>query len=170
MVHIKKVTKTIDSINNFIGKVGAWSVVIIMFLVVFEVITRRVFGSPTIWTFETITMIFGFYFLIIGAYAVLHKSIVSVDLLYERFSLKTKAILDIVTYLILFFPFVIGIFYFSIGVAEKSWIVRETTSSLFGAPVYLLKTVIPVAFGLLLLQGISELLKSVYVLIKGVEV
>ncbi|WP_216830278.1 TRAP transporter small permease subunit [Alkalihalobacterium elongatum] len=164
---LKKIIKGIDTINLWVGKLGAWSIIILTLLVVFEVISRRVFNSPTIWTYETITMVYGFHFMIVAAYALLHKSIVSVDILYERFSLKAKAILDLITYFIFFFPFVLGVFYVSYGNALFSWSINETSSSLFGAPVYLSKTVIPIAFGLLALQGLSEVLKRIYVLVRG---
>ncbi|GGB53233.1 hypothetical protein GCM10011409_33510 [Lentibacillus populi] len=167
MENISKIIKVIDSINSWVGKIGAWSIVALTLLIVFEVISRRVFNSPTIWTYEMITMTFSFHFMIVGGYALLQKSLVSVDVLYNRLSLKVQAIMDIITYFILFFPFILGVFFVSIGNAQESWAVMETSSSLFGAPVYLTKTVIPVAFGLLSLQGISEVLKRVLVLMKG---
>ncbi|MDQ0337914.1 TRAP-type mannitol/chloroaromatic compound transport system permease small subunit [Caldalkalibacillus uzonensis] len=164
---IKKVIHIIDTVNDWIGKIGAWSVLVLTFLVVFEVISRRVLNSPTIWTYETITMVYGFHFMIVAAYALLHKSMVSVDIIYEKFPLKTRAWLDLCTYVLFFFPFVVGIFWIGMDYAAKSWAIKETSSSLFSPPVYPLKTVIPVAFGLLLLQGISEVLKRIVILVKG---
>src|SRR5699024_3868475 len=96
----------------------------------------------------------------------LHKSLVSVDLLYDSFGERTKAILDIITYLILFFPFIVSVLYVSYEQALFSWEIKEKSSSLFGAPVYLSKTVIPMAFALLMLQGISEILKRIAVLLE----
>jgi TRAP-type mannitol/chloroaromatic compound transport system permease small subunit len=161
---IKKYTNTIDSISNWVGKIGAWSVLILMVLVVFEVISRRIFNAPTIWTFETITMIYGFHFMIVAAYGLLHKAMVSVDSVYEKFSVRNRAILDIISYLVLYFPFVIGIFIVSLDFVKRSWAIKEVSQSLFAAPVYLYKTIIPIVFGLLILQGISEMLKQVIIL------
>ncbi|MEW9674542.1 TRAP transporter small permease subunit [Ammoniphilus sp. 3BR4] len=158
---IKKITRIIDGISNWVGKVGAWSVLVIMVLVVFEVVSRRVFNAPTIWTFETITMLYGVHFMTVAAYGLLHKAMVSVDSLYEKFSPKKRAVLDILSYLVLYFPFVVGIFIVSLDFMERSWAIKETSQSLFAAPVYLYKTIIPLVFGLLILQGISEVLKQV---------
>lgn len=169
MEFLKKVTKTIDALTNWVGKMGAWSVLIIMVLVVFEVVSRRVFNAPTIWTFETITMIYGFHFMIVAAYGLLHKAMVAVDSLYEKFSLRKRAILDIISYFVLYFPFVVGIFYVSLDFVSRSWAMKETSQSLFAAPVYLYKTLIPIVFGLLILQGISEVLKQVIFLSTGTE-
>ena len=164
---VHKVIKGIDALNSWIGRIGSWSIIVLTLLIVFEVISRRVFNSPTIWTYEVITMVFGFHFMIVAAYALLHKSLVSVDLLYNRLSQKKQAIMDLITYFILFFPFIIFIFYISVGNAVYSWGMRETSSSLFGAPVYLTKTIVPIAFCLLMLQGISEVLKRIVILVKG---
>jgi len=158
---IKKVTKVIDNINIFVGKIGAWSIVVLMLLIVFEVVSRKIFNSPTIWTYETITMLFGFHFMIVAAYALVYKSLVNVDVLYERMSPKVQAVLDIITYLFIFFPFIILVLLFSFEEARHSWAVKESSSSLFGAPVYLTKTVIPITFTMLGLQGISEILKRI---------
>jgi len=164
MEFLKKVTNTIDRLSTWVGKIGAWSVLVIMALVVFEVVSRRVFNAPTIWTFETITMVYGFHFMMVAAYGLLHKAMVSIDSFYEKFTLRKRAILDIVSYLVLYFPFVIGIFIVSIDFTSRSWAMKETSQSLFAAPVYLYKTLIPVVFGLLILQGISEVLKQVIIL------
>ncbi|WP_339237043.1 TRAP transporter small permease subunit [Oceanobacillus sp. FSL W7-1281] len=164
---VHKVIKGIDTINLWVGRIGSWSILVLTLLIVFEVISRRVFNSPTIWTYEVITMVFGFHFMIVAAYALLYKSLVSVDLLYNRLSEKKQAIMDLITYFILFFPFIIFVFYISFGNAVDSWIIKETSSSLFGAPVYLTYTIVPIAFGLLVLQGISEVLKRIVILAKG---
>ncbi|MDM5334249.1 TRAP transporter small permease subunit [Ureibacillus composti] len=164
---IKKFIKVIDSISDWVGKIGSWSILVIMVLVVFEVVSRRVFNAPTIWTFETLTMLYGFHFMIVASYALLHKAMVSVDSIYEKFSTRNRAILDILSYIFLYFPFVGGVFYYSLEFVSKSWAIKETTNSLLAAPVYLYKTIIPIVFGLLILQGISEVIKQVLILKSG---
>ncbi|AOV07481.1 TRAP transporter small permease subunit [Sporosarcina ureilytica] len=166
---MKKITNGIDAINLWVGRIGAWSVLALTLVIVFEVVSRRLLNSPTIWGYEVITMIYGFHFMIVAGYALLHKSLVSVDILYERFSPKMKAILDIATYLMLFFPFVITVLFVSYDQAIFSWSIQEKSSTLFGAPLYLTKTVIPIAFLLLALQGGSEVLKRIMILMKEGE-
>lgn len=163
---INRMIKIIDKLNDVIGKIGSWTVLILMLIVVFEVISRRIFSSPTIWSYEVTTMLFGTYFMILAAYGVLHKSHVIVDTLYEKFSVRNRAILEIASYLLLYFPFVISILFYSLRFVDSSWAIRETSPTLFAGPVYLFKTMIPIAFGLLLLQGISEVLKQVVILTK----
>lgn len=139
-----------------------------LFFVVYEVITRRVFGKPTVWTFEIITMTFGFHFMFAAAYTLLHRKMACVDLLYSRLSPKKQAVLDIFTYGLFFFPFVIGVLIYSVSYAFYSWETLERSWSVFAPPIYPFKTVIPIVFALLLLQGISEVLKRILIL-KGEE-
>lgn len=164
---MKNVIKVIDRVNRIVGKLASWSVVFIVILIMFEVISRRILYAPTIWTVEVSTMIFGFYFMMIAAYGLLTNSLVSVDIIYEKFSPKTKAILDLVTYSLFFLPFVLGVLYAGYHFALNSWIQKEVSWSAFSPPVYPLKTVIPVSMFFLLLQGISEILKRVVALVEG---
>ncbi len=161
---MRKIIQYIDRLNDIVGKVCAYSILAMMFLVVYEVVTRRVFNAPTVWSFEMITMFFGFHFMMVIPYTLLHKGIVNVDLLYATLTKRNQAILDLVTYAIFFFPFVGGILFKAIPYAAESWAQNETSWSVFAPPIYPFKTVIPVAFAFLLLQGISEVLKRVLIL------
>ncbi|GHV54351.1 hypothetical protein FACS1894206_06950 [Deltaproteobacteria bacterium] len=161
---MKKLIARIESLNNIIGRICSYSILIMMLLVVYEVFTRRVLNSPTVWTFEAITMIFGFHFMMVMPFTLLNKGIVNVDLFYNKLNIKNRALLDVLTYALLFFPFVGGIFLFAVPYAIDSWQTLETSWSVFAPPIYPFKTVIPVAFGLLLLQGIAELFKRILIL------
>jgi|SRR5699024_8685256 len=164
---MKKTIQLIDRIQEFVGKLVSWSVILIVILILFEVISRRFFNAPTIWTVEIVTMIFGFYFMMIAGYGLLTNSLVSVDVIYEKFTPKVKAIIDLITYTFLFLPFVIGVLYGGYVFAVTSWIQKEVSWSAFSPPVYPIKTVIPIAMFLLLLQGISEIMKRIVILVEG---
>ncbi|MCL2001158.1 MAG: TRAP transporter small permease subunit [Planctomycetes bacterium] len=165
---MRKIIRWIDGLNDVIGKICSYSILIMMLLVVYEVITRRLFNRPTVWTFESITMAYGFHFMMVIPYTLLHKGIVNVDLLYNALSRRNQAILDLATYAAFFFPFVGGVMFVAIPYAIESWLQKETSWSVFAPPIYPFKTVIPVAFALLLLQGVSETLKRILIL-KGEE-
>lgn len=152
MQAIRHLIRILDGISDWVGRIGAWSVLAMMLVTVFEVVSRRVFNAPGIWAFETITMLFGFHFMIVAAYALLHRSIVSVDLLYEHLGPRAQALLSIVSYLVLFFPFVITVAVHGIAFTEYSWSMGETSNTAFAPPLYPFKAVIPVCFALLALQ------------------
>ncbi len=145
-----------------------WALVVVVGIIVYEVITRRVFGSPHVWTYEIITFFYGFHFMILAAYALLHKSHVAIDIIYIRFSPKKQAVLDLVTYLLFFFPFVIILLYVGFDNAVASWATREKTLTA-RLPLVLpgMKTVTPVTALLLLLQGFAIFYRRLYFLKKG---
>lgn len=164
-----KVISIIERINEIVGKVCSYSILIVMCLVVYEVLTRRLLNKPTVWTFETITIFYGFHFMMSFAFTLMNKAMVNVDLLYNKLSERKRAIVDIITYLTFFFPFVVGVLYFAIPWTIASWQQLERSWSVFAPPIYPFKTVVPVAFSLLVLQGIAEILKRVATLKKKEE-
>ena len=161
------VAKYIDILNEWIGKIFSWAIVVLTLLAVFEVIERVVFNSPTIWGFEVATQIFGLYFMIIAGYALLHDSHVSVDVFTYYLSPRKKAIIDIFAYLVFFFPFTLVCIWHGYFFAAKSWAIKETSMSVYGGALYPIKTVIFVSFVLLFLQGVSEVVKKIVFLTKG---
>ncbi len=163
----KKFLSSIDMINEWIGRVLCFLVVLITLLVVYEVMMRRVFGAPTIWTFETTKQLYAAHFMLLTPFALLHNAHVSVTIFYQRLSARIQALLDIISYLVFFFPFAAIVLWKGFYFAEKSWAMQETSWSVFSPPLYYVKTVIPVTAALLILQGLSVFVKRIIVLIKG---
>lgn len=164
----KKISGFCDAINEWTGRIFSWVVVPLVLLTVMEVILRRFVGSPTIWSFEVLKQLYGLHFMVVAGFGLLYSSHVSVDVFTIALSKKKKAVLDIISYVLFFFPFCIVCIWQGYFFAERSWAMKETTWSVFAPPVYPIKTVIIISFILLLIQGISEVIKRVYI-IKGVE-
>lgn len=156
-----------DGISEWTGRIFSWVIILLMLLVVFEVVMRRFLNRPTIWSFEISIQLYALHFMIVAAYGLLHNAHVSVDVIYERFGSRTKAVLDVITYLIFFFPFLFILLKVSIPYVEKSWAVREVSWSVFAAPLYPVKTVIPVTVILLIIQGLSIFVRQLYFAVKG---
>ncbi|MBI5969272.1 MAG: TRAP transporter small permease subunit, partial [Deltaproteobacteria bacterium] len=85
----REFTKICDSVSEWTGQGAAWLIWIVMGLCVYEVITRRFFDSPHIWTYEVTNIFYGAHFMILAAYTLLYRGHVSVDIVYVRFSRKT---------------------------------------------------------------------------------
>jgi TRAP-type mannitol/chloroaromatic compound transport system permease small subunit len=166
---IIKITRAIDRISDFTGKAAMYLSLLLLGVIVFEVFSRRLFNAPTIWTYEASTMLFGAFIMLIMPYGLLHKVNVSVDIITQRFSPKTQRIIDLVTYFVFFSPFVLILLYTGSKFAMSSWEVRETSWSNWKPPLYYIKACIPLAAFLTLLQGVSEILKRVMVLMDGEE-
>ncbi len=165
---MKTVVRLLDSISEWTGRIFGWVIVPLVLLTVMEVILRRFLNTPTIWSFEVLKQLYGLHFMIVAAFALLYRSHVSVDVFTMMLSKKAKAILDIITYSIFFFPFCIICVWQGYSFAARSWAMKETSWSVFAPPLYPIKTVIVITFALLILQGISDVIKRVYI-IKGVE-
>jgi len=168
---VKRLVRFLDSISEWTGRIFGWVIVPLVLLTVMEVILRRFLNAPTIWSFEVLKQLYGLHFMIVAAYALLYRAHVSVDVFTMLLSKKGKAILDIITYFLFFFPFCIVCVWQGYSFAARSWAMKETSWSVFAPPLYPIKTVIIITFILLILQGISEVIKTVNVLVeeKGVS-
>lgn len=169
-MRIKTLLNIMDQISEWTGKIFVWLVIPLTILVVYEVISRRFFNAPHIWTTEVTDFIYGPHFMLVAAYTLLYKSHVRIDVIYERFSPRTRGILDIITYMVFFFPFISIVFYQGIIFAATSWSIGETSDSAALTILPLVKTVIPVSIGLLLIQGLATYIRAIMQAIKGEEI
>ncbi|MFO7750843.1 MAG: TRAP transporter small permease subunit [Desulfobacteraceae bacterium] len=162
MTLVNKLLAFIDKMNEWVGKIFACLIVPLMLLIVFEVFTRRILGNPTVWTFEVITQLYAALFMMAAPLTLLLGRHVSVDILAMKLSPKKRAVMDIFTHLIFFFPFVLILFNEGFEYAKLSWeLLEKKHSAGFAMPIYPLKTVIPVTAFLLFLQGLSNVIKKI---------
>ena len=169
-MQLKTILKGFDRISEWSGRIFVWLVIPLTVVVVYEVISRRVFNAPHIWATEVTNYLYGPHFMLVAAYTLLYKSHVSIDIIYGRYSPRTRGILDIITYVVFFFPFCSIVFYQGIIFALTSWSIGETSESAALRVVPLIKTVIPVTFGLLLIQGLANFIRSIMLVLKGKEI
>ena len=94
----------ISQINEKIGRVGALLILPMVGVVVYEVIMRYIFAAPTSWGFEVTTFIYGIHYIMGISYTQLHKGHVAIDIFEARLPSKKRAILSIITSLVIFFP------------------------------------------------------------------
>jgi len=146
------------------GWLAGWLIVPITVAVSYEVIARYAFHAPTMWSYEVGWMLYGAQFMLAGAYTLLKGGHIRTDVLYERWSPKKRATVDAVCYVLFFFPGMLGILYAGAVEAAHAWEIGERTGlRLLGVPVpmSMLRAVIPLTAALLLLQGVSELIRCV---------
>lgn len=146
-----------------IAKLGSWLILPMTGALVYEVIARYIFDSPTIWAYDITYMLSGTLFMLGAAYALRNGSHVRADFLMSTLRPRWQAMIDVVLYLIGYFPAMVLFFWASFDFALQSWQQHETYPQSPWMPIiYPLKTVMPVALLLLLLQGIAELLKALW--------
>ncbi len=155
------VIRVIDALNEAVGRIVAVVAIIFAGIIIYDVVMRYALGSPTRWSFDVSKQLFGFYFVMLGAYALRHKAHVRVDIVTENFSRTWQRIIDVLGYAIFFFPFTYVFTTKSWDFAMTSWSQGETTYGAIQMQVYPLKIAMAVAAGLLLIQGIAEVLKII---------
>ena len=156
----KTIITLIDTINEKIGRTGALLILPMVGVVVYEVIMRYIFTAPTSWGFETTTFIYGIHYILGLSYTQLHDGHVCIDIFEARLPTKKRALLSIITGLLIFFPTFICMTIFSWRYALDSWMNWEHQSTSWGPVLYPFKTLMAIGFTLLLLQNFSKLLKD----------
>ena len=142
------------------GRAFGWCILILTFSVSYEVFVRYVLNAPTVWVFDMMVQMYGALFLMAGAYALAQDSHVRGDVLYRLFPVRVQATIDFILYILFFFPGMLALFWFGAEIASDSWRYKEVSwNSPARIQIYYFKTLIPVAGGLLIIQGIAEILR-----------
>jgi TRAP-type mannitol/chloroaromatic compound transport system permease small subunit len=163
-----RLIRIIDAINIKVGKTVSWFTFLLVLITIYDVLMRYVFKAGTIWIQEAEWHLFAANFMLAGGWTLLRDGHVRVDLFYAKFNPKTKALIDLLGTIVFLLPFCALIIWASMPFVIASWSMLEVSPDPGGLPaLYLLKTVIPVTFFLIGIQGISQLIKNFYVLIKG---
>lgn len=165
---LARVVRTIDGVSEWSGRLFAWLILPMVGGLTYEVIVRYLFHAPTIWAYDITYMLYGSHFMLGAAYTLLKGGHIRTDIFYERWTPRQQALVDAVLYLFLFFPGMAFFFWMGWEEAARSWMILEKSdASPWRPPLYPFKTVIPVAALLLILQGVSEFLKSAYRALTG---
>ncbi|MEL4894040.1 TRAP transporter small permease subunit [Crocosphaera sp. Alani8] len=165
MQKLLSIAKIIDTINEWIGKLTYWLVLLMIFVGVWNVIGRylgRFIGQnlTSNGLIEIQWYLFDIVFLLGAAYTLKHDEHVRVDLLYKDWSPKRKALANFIGVFIFLIPFCLMIIYYSWGNVVNSWKIWEMSSDPGGLPRYPIKSMIIVSYILLIFQGMAEAIKN----------
>lgn len=156
--------RTVDGMNQWIGNIFCWLMMPLVFITALEVFMRYVVKKPTIWAWDVNIQIFAAITFLGGGYSLLEKGHVTVDVLTINMQKRNKAILDIVTSA--FFFFGIGaLMYGGWEMFMMSWKCKEAMPTIWAPPYYWMKLLVPLGCLLLLLQGLSDLFKNIFIFI-----
>jgi len=164
-----RTVRMIDKFTDTTGTWVAWLNVPLVLVVAYEVFARYVFHAPTIWSFDLTYMFYGTIFMLGAAFA-LHKGAhIRTDFFYEKWSVKTKGIVDATSYIVFFFPSIFMLLVISGGEAWYAFDIKETSEQTPWRPIlWPYKSVVPLTCVFLLIQGVSELIKSFYAARMGI--
>jgi len=161
----------IDRFSAWVGKSFAWCILVLALATTYEVFVRYVLRDPTSWAFDISYIMYGTQFMMAGGYALSRNAHVRGDFVYRLWPPRIQACIELVLYFLFFYPGVLALIYAGIAYAAESWSYMPygpsglrgeiSINSPAGVPVFPLKTILPIASAVLLLQGIAETIRCV---------
>ena len=161
--YMAKTILGIDLFNLRVGQIACWLTVPVFASMFYEVIARHFFNAPTMWAYDISRMFAGAMFMLGAGYALSKGVHIRADFMYRKWSIRKQASIDLALYLLFYFPGLIGAANACYKYAYKSWSQMEKGMDTAWMPLLgPIKTVLLIGLVLLLIQGISEVLKCVY--------
>ncbi|HEX9732167.1 MAG TPA: TRAP transporter small permease subunit [Thermoanaerobaculia bacterium] len=164
-----RISRALDRLSEWIGLGAGWLTLAMVLIGAYNAVVRKL-GHTMGWTLSSNAYIelqwylFSLVFLLGAAYALRRGAHVRVDVLYGRVGSRGRAWINLAGTVAFLIPFCVFVLWVSWPSVRNSWAVREVSPDPGGLPRYPIKTVILVAFALLLLQSVSEIVKQVAVL------
>jgi TRAP-type mannitol/chloroaromatic compound transport system permease small subunit len=157
------IIRVIDAFSDVTGKFIALTMLFLVATISYEVVMRYGFNAPTIWVYESSFMANGSAFMLGCGYALYKGAHVRTDIYWETFSERTKGIIDMISYVFLFYPVMITFMVVSYDATIHSFDTGERSQeSVWRAIMWPFRASIPLAAVLIMIQGISEVLKCWY--------
>ena len=158
----------IDLFSKWVGNVVCWITIPLILGMVYEVFARKLFHAPTIWAYDMSRFLYGALFMLGAGYALSKGVHIRADFLYRNFKIKTQGLIDFWLYLLFYFPGLIVFLYMTIGFVQESIMRGERGMDTTWMPyMWPIKSCLLIGIIFLLIQGISELLKSYWASTKG---
>ncbi len=167
-MRVQTLLHTADGISTWVGKAFSWLIVVLMLLVVAEVFKRYALNAPTAWVFDASNMLYGTLFMMGGAYTLAQDGHVRGDFLYGNFKPRTQASIDLALYVLFFLPGIAALTWSGWTYFQDSLAIHEQTFNADPLPVYPFKFMIPLAGALVLMQGVSEIIRCLVCLKTGI--
>ena len=158
----------IDLFSKWVGNIVCWITIPLILGMVYEVFARKLFLAPTIWAYDMSRFLYGALFMLGAGYALSKGVHIRADFIYRNFKTKTQGTIDFWLYLLFYFPGLIVFLYMTIGFVQESIMRGERGMDTTWMPyMWPIKSCLLIGIVFLLIQGISELLKSYWASTKG---
>ena len=164
---MEKLSSYLDQFSEITGKICSWFVAIMVLVTCLVVVMRYGLDMGSVLLQDVVLYLHGGLFLLGAAFALKRGAHVRVDIFYRSFSESRKALVDLIGNIIFLQPVCWVILLYSWGYVEFSWQIMEVSAEPDGLPfVYIQKSLLIAVATLLVLQSLSEILKS-YLTIKS---
>ncbi len=161
MQGLLSLSRGIDALNERVGQAAKWLVLVCVLVSSGNAMFRYAFNNSSNAWLELQWYLFGGVFLLCAGYALLHNEHIRIDVVASRWSARTRAKIDIFGTLIFLLPLTFLLIKLSLPVFMNAWHSGEVSANAGGLIRWPARLLIPVGISLLLLQGISELIKRV---------
>ncbi|MCW8860695.1 MAG: TRAP transporter small permease subunit [Deltaproteobacteria bacterium] len=166
-----KFLKFIDWMSEQSGQLGKWFAIVLVLAGSYETISRHFFNAPTIWAYDTMCIAGGVIYMLGASYNYRHDAHTRVDLFYTRGNPRTKALINVICSIFLFFPLMIMMLKLSVTWALKAWKINEVMfTSFWYPPAAPYRTIFAIGLFLLILQGLARFIRDIYLVVKGEEI
>jgi TRAP-type mannitol/chloroaromatic compound transport system permease small subunit len=159
-----KIVKGIDTFTTRQGEITSMLILPLLGVVLWEVLMRYGFNSPTIWGFEMTGFLYGMHYMFGISYTDVRGGHVRVDIFTALAPKKVQAAIGALTTAVFFLPVFTCMSIWACKYAWSSVQVLERNSTSWSPPIYPIKVVMAVCFIMLLLQGVSNLIRDLQVL------
>ena len=158
----------IDKFSKLIGNTVCWITFPLILALTYEVLARKLFLAPTIWAYDISRFLYGALFMLGAGYALSKGIHIRADFLYRNFKVKNQGKIDFILYLLFYFPGLIVFLYMTTGFVQESIMRNERGMDTTWMPyMWPIKSCLWFGIIFLLIQGVSELFKSYYAMVKG---
>jgi len=164
MQHWLRLSKAIDRLNGVVGRAAAWLVLLAVLVSAGNAISRYAFKLGSNAWLELQWYLIAAVFLLCAGYTLLHQQHVKIDIVYNRWSRRTQLKIDIFGTLFFLLPIAVLLVVLSWPVFVEAYRSGEVSGNTGGLPLWWARLLVPLGFGLLALQGISELIKRIAIL------
>lgn len=169
MKYFIAIIDAIDFINQWIGKLSSYIVALLMLIIFYDVGKRYILNAPTAWGFE-LSQILLLYMVCLGSGTVLlEDSHISVDVLVEKWSPKTKALVKVFLWPVLLLICFVLVWQGSLMLWDDI-IFNSNSGTLLAPPLWISKIMIPIAGLLLGLQGLAQWMRDCFMAFKGIQI
>ena len=124
---LKRLIAAFDNISHSTGEAFSWAIIVLVFGISYEVIMRYLFNSPTSWAFDMSFILYGALFMMAGAYTLSKGEHVRGDFIYQRWNPTTQAKVDLILYLVFFFPGITAMIVSGFEYGSQSMLISEVS-------------------------------------------
>ena len=161
MQALLKLSRAIDALNENVGKATIWLVLVVTLISAVNAFVRYAFNYSSNGFLEIQWYLFSAIFLLCAGYALKRNAHVRIDVVSSHFSPRVHAWIDIIGTLFFLAPMAIAVLYLSWPIFINSFLNNEYSSNAGGLIVWPVRALVPIGFSLLILQGVSELIKRI---------